>query len=129
MAIISTVPKITIKSSTRKSLSLHEIFYTWLIVKRSVKVVFNRQIGGEAPSKYSRKIIKAAEIDEEQLRLRVESHLVNYDAFIQDDFDAYFIDRAKAIMKVIESAMGKTISDKGSEQTINLYSVSLEDES
>ena len=89
----------------------------------------NRQIGGEAPSKYSRKIIKAAEIDEEQLRLRVESHLVNYDAFIQDDFDAYFIDRAKAIMKVIESAMGKTISDKGSEQTINLYGVSLEDES
>ena len=89
----------------------------------------NRQIGGEAPSKYSRKIIKAAEIDEEQLRLRVESHLVNYDAFIQDDFDAYFIDRAKAIMKVSESAMGKTISDKGSEQTINLYGVSLEDES
>ena len=89
----------------------------------------NRQIGGEAPSKYSQKIIKAAEIDEEQLRLRVESHLVNYDAFIQDDFDTCFIDRAKAIMKVIEGAMGKTISDKGSEQTINLYGVSLEDES
>ena len=59
----------------------------------------------------------------------MESHLVNYDAFIQDDFDTCFIDRAKAIMKVIEGAMGKTISDKGSEQTINLYGVSLEDES
>ena len=37
------------------------------------------------------------------------------------------IDRAKAIMKVIESAMEKAIPDKGSEQTINNYGVSLED--
>lgn len=87
----------------------------------------NRQIGGEAPSKYSQRIMKAAQIDEVQLRLRVESHLVNYNAFIQDDFDTYFIDRAKAIMKVIEDAMGKTISDKGAEQTLNNYGVSLED--
>ena len=87
----------------------------------------NRQIGGEAPSKYSQKIMKAAQIDEEQLKSRVESHLVNYDAFINDDFDTYFIDRAKAIMTVIEEAMEKTISDKGSEQTINSYGVSLEE--
>ncbi len=71
--------------------------------------------------------MKAAQIDETQLRHRVESHLVNYDAFIRDDFDTYFIDRAKAIMKVIEGAMEKTISDMGSEQTINNYGVSLED--
>lgn len=87
----------------------------------------NRQIGGEAPSKYSQKIMKAAQIDEEQLKSRVESHIVNYDAFINDDFDTYFIDRAKAIMTVIEEAMEKTISDKGSEQTINSYGVSLEE--
>ena len=87
----------------------------------------NRQIGGEAPSKYCKKIMKSAQIDDAQLRMRVESHLVNYDAFIQDDFDTYFIDRAKAIMHVIESAMGKRISDKGSEQTIKNYGVSLED--
>jgi hypothetical protein len=88
----------------------------------------NRQIGGEAPSKYSQKIMKAAQIDEDQLKSRVESHLVNYDAFINDDFDTYFIDRAKAIMTVIEGGMEKSISDKGSEQTINSYGVSLEDE-
>ncbi len=87
----------------------------------------NRQIGGEAPSKYSQKIMKAAQIDETQLRMRVESHLINYEAFIQDDFDAYFIDRARAIMAVIEAAMGKSIADKGSEQTINIYGESLED--
>lgn len=88
----------------------------------------NRQIGGEAPSKYSQKIIKQAQINEEQLKARVESHLVNYDYFINDDFNNYFIERAKAILKVIEHAMGKNIADKASEQTIKLYGCSLETE-
>ena len=88
----------------------------------------NRQIGGEAPSVYSKKIIKQAQIDEEQLKIRVESHLVNYDYFIKDDFNNYFVERAKAILKVIENAMGKTIADKSSEQTIKLYGCSLDSE-
>lgn len=87
----------------------------------------NRQIGGEAPSKYSQKIMKSASIDESQLKTRVESHLVNYDAFIRDDFDTYFVDRAKAILLVIEEAMGKSVSDKGSERTIELYGSNLEE--
>jgi hypothetical protein len=52
---------------------------------------------------------------------------VDYESFIVDDFDSYFIARAKAIMKAIETAMGKTIADKGSEQTVTLYGVSLEE--
>ena len=87
----------------------------------------NRQIGGEAPSKYSQKIIKRAQIDEAQLKMRGESHLVNYDYFIKDDFNNYFVERAKAILKVIELAMGKNIADKASEQTIELYGCSLEE--
>ena len=86
----------------------------------------NRQIGGEAPSKYSKKIIEKAQITEEQLKQRVESHLVKYDYFIKDDFDNYFVERAKSILKVIEQAMGKAIADKASEQTIKLYGCSLE---
>lgn len=98
-----------------------------IINKTPLLASSNRQIGGEAPSKYSLKIMKNAQIDETELRMRVESHLVNFEAFIADDFDTYFIDRAKSIMKVIEFAMGKTISDKGSEQTIKIYGEALED--
>lgn len=98
-----------------------------IINKTPLLPASNRQIGGEAPSKYSQKIMRNAQIDEAELQKRVESHMVNYDAFIHDDFDTYFIDRAKAIMKVIESAMGKSISDKASEQTIKIYGVDLED--
>lgn len=88
----------------------------------------NRQIGGDAPSVYSKNIMKKAEIDEYQLKARVESHLIAYNYFIIDDFDHYFIERAKAILSVIEDAMGKTIADKGSEQTIKEYGCSLVDE-
>lgn len=87
----------------------------------------NRQIGGDAPSIYSKKVMKKAGIDEAEYRSRVESHLINYDLFIKDDFEGFIIERAKSLMKVIEIAMGKSISDKGSEQTINLYGVSLDD--
>ena len=87
----------------------------------------NRQIGGKAPSEYSKNVMRKAEIDEAEYRSRVESHLIDYSSFITDDFDTYFVARAKAIMKVIESAMGKTIADKSSEQTINNFGVSLED--
>ncbi|MDE5584532.1 MAG: DUF262 domain-containing protein [Ruminococcus sp.] len=86
----------------------------------------NRQIGGEAPNKYGKNIMNKAEIDEAELKRRIESHLINYEYFIVNDFDNYFIERAKAILKVIEKAMGKTIADKGAEQTIKEYGCSLE---
>ena len=52
-------------------------------------------------------------------------HLIDYDAFIRDDFDAYFIDRAKKLLSVIETAMGKTVADKASEQTIEAFGSAL----
>lgn len=86
----------------------------------------NRSIGGSAPSVYSKNVLKTAEIDEQTYKERVESHLIKYDYFIKDDFEAYFVDRAKALLTVIENAMKKTIADKSSEQTVQLYGQSLE---
>lgn len=86
----------------------------------------NRSIGGDAPSIYCEKLMKKAQIDESQLRLRIESHLIDYDKLIADDFDSYFIERAKRLLRVIESAMGKAIADKGAEQTIQQFGCSLE---
>lgn len=85
----------------------------------------NRQIGGSAPSVYSRAIMQKAGIDEEQLRRRIESHLIDYDAFVRDDFDAYFVDRARKLLAVIEGAMGKAVADRGSEQTVQGFGRSL----
>lgn len=109
-----------------KKVGLSRDKWNSIINKTPLLPASNRQIGGEAPSKYSKKILRAAEINEAQLKERVESHLVNYNYFINDDFENYFIERAKAMLKVIEDAMGKTIADKGAEQTIKEYGCSLE---
>ncbi len=110
-----------------KKMGLDKNKWNSIINKTPLLPASNRQIGGDAPSVYSKSIMKKAEIDESDLRLRVESHLVNYDYLVSNDFDKYFIARAKAILKVIEEAMGKTIADKGAEQTIKEYGCSLED--
>ncbi|MDO4757399.1 MAG: hypothetical protein Q4A54_13700, partial [Parabacteroides sp.] len=86
----------------------------------------NRSIGGSAPSIYSKKIMRDASINADTLKTRVESHLIDYEAFAADDFERYFIARAKRLLAVIEKAMGKTVADKDSEQTINAFGVGLD---
>lgn len=86
----------------------------------------NREIGGEAPSVYSAKILKKADIEQDELRNRIESNLIAWDAFIADDFDAYFKARAIALLDAIELAMGKSISDRSTEETIKRFGYSLE---
>lgn len=86
----------------------------------------NRSIGGYAPSVYSKNVLKTANIEEHTYKERVESHLINYDYFINDNFDDYFIERAKSLLAIIENATKKAIADKSSEQTIQLYGKSLE---
>lgn len=87
----------------------------------------NRAIGGHAPSKYIQNILnKVNGLTEEDLKARIESHLVNYEYLSTNQFDMYFIDRAKKLLDIIESAMGKRISDRGSEITIEQFGESLE---
>ena len=52
-----------------------------------------------------------ANIDEDQLRYRIESNLIDYDALAADDFETYFIDRAKKLLTIIEKAMGKKVAE------------------
>lgn len=96
-----------------------------IVNKTPILPASNRSIGGSAPSIYLKKIMIDANIDEAQLRQRIESHLINYDALASDDFDSFFIDRAKKLLTIIENAMGKKVADRSSEQTINAFGESL----
>lgn len=62
---------------------------------------------------------------EDDLKQRIESHCVNYEMLVADDFDAYFIDRAKKLLSLIEKAMGKPVSDRNAETTIEQFGASL----
>lgn len=88
----------------------------------------NRAIGGKAPSEYFRRIQRECsdKVSEQELRGRISSHLVDIDCFLRDDFDGYFIARAKSILDLIERAMGKPVSDRGSAEVVAQFGASLE---
>ena len=59
------------------------------------------------------------------LRERIESHFIDYDELKTDDFDAYFVDRAKKLLSLIDKAMGKKVADRDSDNTIKQFGASL----
>lgn len=85
----------------------------------------NRIIGGVAPSKYLPKVMREGQIDEGELRKRIESNLIDYDALAADNFDTYFIDRAKRLLDAIEKAMGKAVPDRASDETVKRFGEAL----
>ena len=100
--------------------------YNSIVNKTPILPATNRSIGGNAPSEYTKAILKKVNgLTEDMLRERIESHKVNYDALISDDFDTYFVDRAKKLLDIIETAMDKKVSDRSAENTIQQFGVSL----
>lgn len=132
---------IDIVNSMLESPDIHHIFPEAYCVKKGIKrqlynsivnktpilPATNRSIGGNAPSEYTKNILKKVNgLSEDMLKQRIESHCVNYDALVADDFDTYFIDRAKKLLALIENAMGKPVSDRDSETTIDQFGSSLQ---
>ena len=131
---------IDIVNSMLESPDIHHIFpeaycktqgidrqkYNSIVNKTPILPATNRSIGGNAPSEYTKAILKKINgLTEQELKDRIESHCINYNALIHDDFDRYFIDRAKMLLDLIESAMGKAVSDRNAEVTIKQFGASL----
>lgn len=131
---------IDIVNSMLESPDIHHIFpeaycarqgikrqrYNSIVNKTPILPATNRSIGGNAPSEYTKAILKKVSgLTEDDLKQRIESHCVNYEMLVADDFDAYFIDRAKKLLSLIEKAMGKPVSDRNAETTIEQFGASL----
>ncbi len=96
--------------------------YNCIINKTLLFPETNRSIGGSAPSIYIKRILESVKgITEETLKSRIESHAINYDYLVRDNFREYFIDRAKRLLYLIEKSMGKPITDKDTEDTKREY--------
>ncbi len=95
-----------------------------VINKSPIYATSNRSIGGHAPSIYIGTMANKG-LDQQMIRNAIVSHKVNYDYLASDDFDAYFIDRAKQLLDRIGKATGKAISGRDSEETIREYGVAL----
>jgi hypothetical protein len=103
---------------------LPKIKWNSVINKSPIYASSNRSIGGHAPSIYIGTMANKG-LDQQKIQEAIVSHKLNYDYLAADDFDAYFIDRAKLLLNRIEKATGKTISGRDSEETIREYGVSL----
>lgn len=131
---------IDIVNSMLQSPDIHHIFpeaycekvgisrqkYNCIVNKTPILPETNRSIGGNAPSVYTRSILKkVVGLTELELKGRIESHLINYKSLATDDFDTYFIDRAKKILDLIEIAMNKPVSDRNAEITVQQFGAAL----
>lgn len=101
-------------------------YYNSIVNKTPILPATNRSIGGRAPSEYTKNILKKVDgLTEDVLKERIESHCIDYKALITDDFHAYFIDRAKKLLGLIEKAMGKPVSDRDADTTVEQFGEKL----
>lgn len=104
--------------------NLPRIKWNSVINKTPIYASSNRSIGGHAPSVYIGTMANKG-LEQDKIKTAIISHKVNYDYLCADDFDAYFIDRAKRLLDRIEKATGKTISGRDSVETIKEFGVTL----
>lgn len=96
-----------------------------IINKTPLFVRTNRIIGGNAPSKYMKKIEKDNHVTKDDLDNFVSTHLIDVNYIRNDKFDEYFVGRAKSILDLISTAMGKSVSNLDSDDVINEFGKSL----
>lgn len=55
----------------------------------------------------------------------LETHFIDVASCRADDFNTYFVNRARIILNMIESATGKAVPGRDSEETIQAFGESL----
>ncbi|MGI6073798.1 MAG: GmrSD restriction endonuclease domain-containing protein [Fermentimonas sp.] len=97
-------------------------FRKWnsVVNKTPIYASTNRSIGGKAPSLYIQ-AIRNKGIEEEKIDIALESHCINPMLLKNDSFDAFIVDRAKRLLSLIEDAMGKAVSGRESNTTIQFF--------
>lgn len=96
-----------------------------IINKTPISYSTNRQIGGVAPSKYLSKIEHDGKVNPEILDEYLSSHWISSRCCRGDDFDNHIVYRAKKILDAIQSAMGKTIAGRDSDEVISEFGEAL----
>lgn len=97
-----------------------------IVNKTPLSARTNRIIGGSAPSKYLKHIESADHVTEEKLDASVSTHLVDVDCLRADNFDAYFLHRAKSLINIISKSMGKPVTNLAGDDVITGFGGSLE---
>lgn len=92
-----------------------------VVNKTPISYSTNREIGGVAPGKYLDKIAQKGQVAVPVLDSYLESHWLNVTACRTNNFDMHIIERAKKLLDAIESAMGKAISGRDSQDVVDKF--------
>lgn len=85
----------------------------------------NRKIGSKAPSVYIRDIERTEQADTSALDEYLASHWIDASMLRTDNFDGFFIERAKNLLNAIETATGKPISGRDSDEVVKAFGAKL----
>lgn len=96
-----------------------------IINKTPLSYRTNRIIGGNAPSVYLKKIEQAGHVTADAVDKYVETHLVKAEYLRADNFHTYFNERAKALLSLISSAMGKPASGLSGDDVVKEFGSNL----
>ncbi|MCR8870681.1 GmrSD restriction endonuclease domain-containing protein [Peribacillus frigoritolerans] len=86
----------------------------------------NRIIGGNAPSDYLMKIEKSNHVERTNLEYYIKTHKIDVIDLRNDNFDEFFIKRAKSLLGLISEAMSKSIPNLNGEDIIAGFGGPLE---
>ncbi|QDU39204.1 hypothetical protein Mal4_35410 [Maioricimonas rarisocia] len=81
----------------------------------------NRAVGGKAPSEYLAAIEKNYKMESARLDEIIDSHAIDPLLLRSDRFDDFIQDRAIRLLDLIEQAMGKAVSGRDANETINAF--------
>jgi hypothetical protein len=84
--------------------------YDSIINKTAISSKTNRQIGGRAPSEYLSRLENGASIETDEMNEILSSHAIDPKDLRNDRFEAFFQDRANALLERIENAMDKPVA-------------------
>ena len=81
----------------------------------------NREIRGDAPSVYLRRIETDHKLERSDLDVFLESHLIQPDLLRTDKFPEFLRDRGARCLDLIEKAMGKAVSGRDTDDVIAAF--------
>lgn len=96
-----------------------------VINKTPLSARTNRILGGKAPSNYLERIVTTHHVNSTALNDHLQSHLIDPSNLLADDFGKFIIDRAKALLDLIEEAMGKKVNGRDAEETVRAFGADL----
>lgn len=124
---------------TNEKIDIHHIFpkdycirqnydkakWNSILNKTPISASSNREIGGVAPSVYLEKLERKGSVSAKDLDSFVETHLIDASLLRSNSFEEFIVDRAKKLLDAIETATGRTISGKDSDETEQAFGATL----